>query len=173
MQDEQKWQDETADQYQVNVPSLDPVNWTASEFVSHQKTVAWYIVLGAMSAVVTLVVYLISRDILSAVVVVLSCIALGVFAARSPRTKTFEINDRGVLIDSKFYPFEMFKSFSVVDDEAVSCIWLRPLKKMMPTLVMYYAPDDEEKIVLMLDNFLPQEDRQHDILDKVSRRIRF
>ena len=153
--------------------TLEPVSWSASEYVEHQKSVSWYVVLGCASAVVTLVIFIITQNIFSAVVVALACMALGGFAARQPQTKQFSISQDGVHCGDKFYPYGLFKSYSIVDDEALSCIWLRPMRRAMPTVVMYYAPDDEERIVAMLDNFLPQEDRQHDWVDRVSRRVRF
>lgn len=173
MEDEQQWTGDIPEQNYTSTPSLEPVSWSASEFVSHQKTSTWYIGLGSISAIITLVVFLVTQNILSGIVVAMACMALGVFAARKPQIKTFVIDADGVKVDDRPFPYSMFKSFSVVDDGAVSCIWLRPLKKFMPTVVMYYAPEDEDRIVLMLDNFLPQEDRQHDIVDRVSRRIRF
>ena len=173
MEEEQQWSVDDQDTNYGPEPVLTPVTWSASEFVSHQKTTSWYIGLGAVSAVVTLLVFLITRNLLSGIVVAMACMALGVFAARAPQTKTFEINTAGVVVEGKIFPYSMFKSFSIIDDEAVSCIWLRPLKKLMPTVVMYYGPEEEEQIVQMLDNFLPQEDRQHDVVDRISRRIRF
>lgn len=154
-------------------PKIESVSWTASEYVAHQKTTGWYVALGCGSAVMTLLVFIITRSLLSGFVVALSCMALGIFAARQPQTKKYAITEEGIVCGDKGYPYSLFKSYSIVDEDAISCIWLRPLKRFMPTVVMYYGPDDEEKIVDMLDNFLPQEDRQHDVVDRISRRIRF
>lgn len=171
--DEQGWYNDTAFNNAQPNATLQPITWSASEFVSHQKTTLWYIGLGATSAVITLVVYAVTRNILSAIVVATAFMALGVLAARKPETKSFEISTSGVRVGAQGYPYSLFKSYSVVEDGAINCIWLRPLKRFMPTVAMYYSPDDEERIIMMLDNFLPQEDRQHDIVDRLSRRIRF
>lgn len=173
MEDEQQWGSDEAEQNYGPEPTLTPVTWSASEFVSHQKTTLWYVGLGFVSAIVTLLVFLVTRNLLSGIVVAMACMALGVFAARTPQTKTFEINTEGVVVAGRPFPYGLFKSFSIMEDGGISCIWLRPIKKFMPTVVMYYGPEEEEQIILMLDNFLPQEDRQHDFVDKVSRRIRF
>ena len=166
------WQ--AADEYYApQSPTLDPIEWTASEFISHQKTGKWYVSLGALSACATLIVFLVTKNIFSAFVVAAACMALGVLAARQPQTKRYIVSADGVTIGDTPYPYSMFKSFSVIDDDAIRCIWLRPLKRFMPTVVMYYPPDQEERILLMLENFLPIEDRQHDFVDRLSRRIRF
>jgi len=176
MQEENpQWQPNGDSQYteQGTAPTLEPVVWTASEYVAHQKSSTWYIALGCGSAVVTVIMFLITRNIFSAIVVAAACMALGVFAARQPQTKQYAITEDGIVCGDKNYSYAIFKSYSIVDEDAISCVWLRPLKRFMPTVVMYFAPDDEEKIVNMLDNFLAQEDREHDFVDKVSRRIRF
>lgn len=171
--DEWQQQENYGYQQQQAVPTLDPINWTASEFISHQKTATWFVGLGVIAAVVTVIVFVLTRNFLSALVVAAACMALGVLGARKPQIKNYLISDEGVVIDDRSYPFGLFKSFAVVDEGALGCIWLRPLKKYAPTVAMYYPPDQEEKIIMMLDNFLPQEDRQHDMVDKLSRRIRF
>jgi hypothetical protein len=172
-ENEQQWYDGAGAQSAYQAPMLQPVKWSASEFVSHQKSASWYVSLGSVSAVITLIIFLVTKNLLSAIVVAMAFMALGVLAARKPQTKTYEIGEEGIHIDSQSYPYSMFKSFSIMEDGAIDCIWLRPLKRFMPTVVMYYGPEDEEKIVMMLDNFLPQEDRQHDIVERLSRRIRF
>ena len=167
------WQ-QNPDYYQPSAsPQLDPIQWTASEFISHQKTLNWYVVLGSASAAVTLIVFVVSRNILSALVVAGACAALGVVAARKPQIKSYQISTNGITIQNTEYSYALFKSFSVIDEGAIGCIWLRPLKKLSPTVAMYYPPDQEESIIMMLENFLPEEDRQHDLVDRLSRRIRF
>jgi hypothetical protein len=160
-------------QFTPQLPQLEEVSWTASEFISHQKSSTWYIGLGAAAAVVTLIVFVVTGNIFSALVVAMAFMALGVFAARKPATIEYRISPDGIYAGQRLYPYNMFKSYSVVQDGAVNCIWLRPLKKLMPTVVMYYPSDDEDKILDTLDNFLAQEDREHDALDRFSRRIRF
>lgn len=154
-------------------PELSSVTWTASEYIAHQKSLKWYLVLGSSSAIITILVFAVTQNILSGLVVAMACMALGVFAARQPETKQYTISEDGVQTGDKFFPYRTFKSYSIVDEDALSCVWLRPMKRFMPTVAMYYAPEDEQKIIDMLDNFLPQEDRQHDMMDRISRRIRF
>lgn len=160
-------------EYGTNVEPLEEVTWTASEFVSHQKTAMWYVGLGVAAAVVTLIVFALTKNILSGIVVAFAFMALGVFAARQPETIRYSINEDGVYVGERFFPYETFKSFSIVQDGAVNCIWLRPLKRFMPTTVMYYPPEEEDKILDTLENFLAQEDREHDAMDRISRKIRF
>ena len=158
---------------QDNLPDFPTITWSASEYVSHQKNISWYIALGAGAAVMTLIIFLVTRSLMSSLVIALSFIVLGIFAARQPDTKQYEIGENGIRVGDKSFPYSIFKSFSVMQEDAIDSIWLRPLKRFMPTTVIYCAPDDEEKIVMMLENFLPEEDREQDVIDRISRRIRF
>jgi hypothetical protein len=154
-------------------PAIEPIRWSASEFISHQKTSSWYVVFGMGAGVLTFLVIYITSSIMSGLVVAMASVALAVFAARKPETKQYELNDSGIMIGGNAYPYEQFKSFSVVEEGALESIWLRPLKRYMPTMVIYFAPEDEQRIVDMLENFLPEETRALDTIDKISRRIRF
>jgi hypothetical protein len=157
----------------AQVQPLDSVEWSASEFIAHQKTSSWFVSLGVGAAIITLIVFLVSRNISSSAVVLMCFIAVGVFAVRKPATKTYRISADGVYVDQKFFSFDSFKSFSIMQEGAIDCIWLRPLKRLTPTVAMYYPPTDEDRIIMMLENFLPMEDRVHDVVDRISQRFRF
>lgn len=168
-----QWSSDEEQSSSSGVPELAPIQWSASEFISHQKTAKWYVGLGCATAIITIIVLLITRSIMSGVVVALACGSLGVLGAKKPETKTYTLDDYGIRIGDRSFPYEAFKSFSLVEEGAMNCIWLRPLKRYTPTTAMYFAPSDEDKILSMLENFLPDEERQLDTIDRLSRRIRF
>ena len=171
--EEEEEQDNEFERDPANLPDLPPVRWTASEFISHQKTTVWYVGLGVIAAIMTVFVIVVTHSVISGLVVAFASVVVGIFAARKPETKQYEINDEGIRIGERSYSYDIFKSFSVVEEGAVNSIWLRPLKRLMPTIVMYFEFEDEDEIVDMLENFLPEEDRALDRIDQVSRRFRF
>jgi hypothetical protein len=166
--------DETAPAPPQAVSPNETVTWTASEYIAHQKTTNWYIALGVGTALVTMAIFFLTgHSILSTGVVFLICVAIGVFAARKPGAVEYTLSIDGVHIGQKIYPYHNFKSFAVVEEGGVNSIWLRPLRRFLPTVNMYFGPEDEDRIVGMLDNFLPREDRDRDTLDRISHRFRF
>ena len=156
-----------------HAPELDVIEWSASEFISHPKGMSWYVRLGIAAAVMTVVIFVITRNLLSALVVAMACMVLGVFAARQPATKRYRLTEDGVFVDDKYFSYANFKSFSVIEEGAIDCIWLRPIRRFFPTIAMYFAPEDEDRIAMMLENFLPEEDRTHDLIDRAVKKIRF
>lgn len=149
------------------------VTWTASEYVSHPKGSAWFGGFGAAIAGLVIVVFFVTRDILTVILVGIAGIAFGAFAARSPQVLNYQLDGEGLTIGPKHYPYASFKSFSVIDDGPLNSLLFTPLKRYSTPIVVYYDQKDEEKIVDTLSNYLPLEDRGHDMVDKVTRRLRF
>lgn len=159
----------------VGVPlqPIPAVEWTASEYIAHEKSAGWYGLLAGGGILLIVFVYVVTRDILASIVILLACVAIGVYAGRKPAIKSYTLNENGVQADEKFHSYSQFRSFSVVEEGAINSIWLKPLKRFAPIVVMYYSPEDEKKIVDVLANFLPNEERELDAIDRFSKRIRF
>lgn len=154
-------------------PPEDHVTWTASEFIAHDKSAGWYFGLAGAAIVIAGLVYLVTRDTISALVVLVAAFALGILGARKPRQLQYQLSFEGVQVGSKYYDFNAFRSFSVVPEGAFSSVVFMPLKRFAPLLTIYYAPEDEEKIINLLSNRLPFEERKADAVDSLMRHIRF
>ncbi len=48
-----------------------------------------------------------------------------------------------------------------------------PLKKLMLPVAAYFGPGDEERIMDIIGQHLPYEERQMDPIDRLSRKLRF
>jgi len=151
----------------------DGVQWVASEFEAGQKNVGWFTLLALGTFVVAGLLYFITKDISSVVAVVLLAMAIAFVAGRKPESRHYAVSSRGIQIGSRLYPFDYFKSFSVMHEESAGSISLMPTKRFMPMLAMYFEPKDEDTIVDAISNFLPFEHRDHDFVDRFSRKIRF
>lgn len=162
-----------SDATQSQVSKTDTVEWTASEFIAHEKSSLWYMVLITVTSLFAIALYIFTEDIFTIAVVVIMAIAFGIYASRSPRTLRYMLDKRGVYITSRLYPYTLFKSFAVIEEGAINSIELMPLKRFMPSIVMYVAPDEEESIIDVLSTHLPLEDHGHGWVDNIMRRLRF
>ncbi|HEY1835821.1 MAG TPA: hypothetical protein VGG13_03300 [Candidatus Saccharimonadales bacterium] len=156
-----------------SAPATDSVGWTASEFIAHEKGAGWYLALVLATAALTAIIYLLTKDKISSGVVVIAAIIFGVYAGRKPRTLAYRLDDSGLTVADKFYDYGQFRSFVVIGEGAFRSITFMPLKRFMPALTIYYAPEDEQKITDLLADQLPMESRGHDPLDRFLHRIRF
>ena len=128
------------------IPSAsDGISWTASEFIAHAKTGGWYAILGVITLALAGLAYYFA-DIFSAIVVVVVAILFGYMASRKPRELPYMVNEKGVQVDKKLYPYGSFKSFSIIQEEGIESIWFMPLQRFAPGLTIYFAPQGAKKL---------------------------
>ena len=146
--------------------------WQASEFVHNHKSVTWYVVLAAVVVILAgLAAWL--HFWLEIAVFVAMGIAVVVYARKPPRTLLYELSDQGISIDGKLLPFSSFRSFGVIPDEEWHSIDLEPTKRFNPRTVLLFNPEDLEQIVGHLELHLPREDRELDVIERITRYVRF
>jgi hypothetical protein len=157
MEDDNAWNYENT----TEQPSeLVPVTWTASEFVHHEKPSGWYGAMLAVGVFLAIAVFFLTGRGLSGLfasfVIILSVIAMLIVGKRQPRVLNYTIDDGGITVEDKFYDFGIFKSFSIA-----------------APLTLYFADEDADKIIDMLGEFLPHEERKNDTVDRLMSKIRF
>lgn len=149
------------------------VSWSASEYVEHDKSAGWYVRFALLVILVSGVIFVITRDVISVVLMLVLAVVFGIFAARKPDVLQYKLDGRGITIGQKMYPISLFRSFAIVEEGAFHSITLLPLKRFMPPISLHYAPEDEAAILDAFGNLLPQETRKQDAVDKFMHRIRF
>ena len=72
--------------YTPSPPQTSPasIEWTASEFIDHNKGSSWYVLLILGSVAIAAGLYFLSKNIFSAGIVVLVALLLGIAAIRKP-----------------------------------------------------------------------------------------
>jgi len=155
------------------VANENAVQWTASEYIAHHKGAGWFLLLGLAVVAVAVGIYFWTKDIISVVAIVGMAVLFGYYAGRKPAVQSYSISEQGVAIGEKVYPFSELKSFSIVREGAFSSIVFLPMKRFMPFIPMYYAPEQEEAIVEVLARYLPFEERKQDPIDRFMSKIRF
>ncbi len=153
--------------------SNDGVVWTASEFIAHQKNSGWYLILFSIAFVFAGLIFLLTRDIVSSTVVIIFAAMFAFVASRKPRQLQYHVDDHGLQIGDKDYPYNSFRSFAIVQEEGVESIWFMPLKRFRPIVSIYFDPRDGDQIVIKLNQNLPLEDHEPELVDRLMHRIRF
>jgi len=149
------------------------ITWTSSEFHTHEKTIAWYLVLAIATIAVAAAFYLIMGGIMSPLVIVICGIILGYYGSHRPDQLEYAMNNKGIRIGTKQYLYDDFQLFVVTTNSPAHEVTLIPVKRFMPPLSVRYVPDLEEKVLDMLSNHLPLEERRADLVDSLMQRIRF
>jgi hypothetical protein len=148
------------------------MEWTASEADYNQKGMWWYLVLAAI-IVVLVATAVIFKLWLGIGVFVVMGVAIAIFAQRGPHTQSYMLDEQGLTVEGKLYPYDKFKSFGVIADPSWHAIDLESTSRVMPRLNILYNDSDFDAIVDILTAVLPREDRSPDLIERLTRWLRF
>lgn len=132
-------------------------------------------ILAGAALLATIMYFVTGRDLLSVLAVVL---ATGLFVAYKSHLfhgVRYRLDSREITINKNHYNLGQFRAFTVVHDrdgQAVS-IELLPLKRFMPLLTVRCTAEIEPKVVGILSEHLPVDNRRPDALDAIARRLKF
>ncbi|MEK7561339.1 MAG: hypothetical protein AAB541_00545 [Patescibacteria group bacterium] len=158
---------------QPKSPKDATITWTASEYIDHTRGASWYLALAGGTIVLATTVYLATKDYFAPGVIAVLGVIVGVFSRQKPKQVAYELSSLGLKAGEKTYPFNLFKSFALIREGALSSVNLIPIKRFMPPLSIYFDPADEQKIVNLLGSFLPLEEGGLDAIERLARRLRF
>lgn len=138
---------------------------------AHQRGPQWYIGLFALSGILAAAMALMTGSWMSAVVVVLAVVALVTVNIKGPKAQAYGIFTSGIQIEDRFYSFDQLRSFSLSSQNGGALIELEPSKRFMPRITMH-AGDNADQAQELLTEFLPRDDREPDMIDKLSQRLK-
>lgn len=149
------------------------INWSASEFMSHEKSANWFVIVAVVGLVIAILAYVATKAILPTLTAIVGTIMFSVYGARDPRELEYQIDKTGLTIGPKHFSYDHFRSFSIIKEGALRSIDFMPLKRFSPMISVYFHPDDEHIIAEILGNYLPHEDREQDMVERLMHHIRF
>jgi len=147
------------------------LSWQSVEFVEHSHGPLWYLALALVTAGLTLLIYFLTRDYIATGMIPIVGVIVGVFATHKPGTVKYEITGSGLKVGAKNYPYNSFKSFSILDEGSYSSVNLMPLKRFVPPIAAYFDPADQQKVINALGDYLPYEQRPIDGIERLTRRL--
>lgn len=147
------------------------IQWSAKEHVTQERNVGWYFGLFGVAAVlVALAVWQQQWTFIALIVV--SVVALLVYVLRPPRELEYTLDDKGITESGKFFGYDSFKSFGVLQEGEVYSIVLIPRKRFSPRVTVYFPKEKGEEIVDAFGARLPMEEAKADLLDKLVKFLR-
>jgi hypothetical protein len=148
------------------------VKWTASEFVDEGKQFTWYLYFAVAIFAVCGLIYFMTKSIFSSVAIVVMGGSLVFMTARKPKERSYELSHEGIRIDNGEYPYSNFKSYSVINDKGITHLVLNSIRRISPSKIIYFEPDDMQTIISIISEYLPLEAPLDDPMDRFSKRFR-
>lgn len=149
------------------------LQWVASEPPHGHKDATWYGVFVLAAIVLSALVYLFTRDIVSTGVVIVAIVGLIFFASRQLADEECALDAEYLHVGQKAYNLQEFKAFSIDESPATPSVTLLPLKRLMPAITVHFPPEYGQAIVDHVGAYLPHEPHKTDAIDSFLRRIRF
>jgi hypothetical protein len=169
---ESRGEELTQDQIDEEIANEVAFSWDASEYVLHHKGSGWYATFFGALAVLVLGAAFLHLWVELVAFLVMGW-AIYIYARKEPRVLTYELTPKGITIDGKPYLFQYFRSFGVLKDIEWHSIDLEPTKRFSPRLTILFDTEDFDSIVSHLELHLPRTDREPEIIEKLSRFLRF
>lgn len=154
------------------VPEETLFQWQAPEFVFTQKPAGWFVGMALIFLTLSgLAVYF--QQWLSAVLLLIMAVAIGVWANRKPRLLQYQLTNYGIIIDKRKYLFDDFRAYYTYLDYNQPSIDLVPGKRFGTLVSLPLATPEADEIEQIIAHMVPKIEHQEDLADKLFRRLRF
>ena len=147
------------------------LRWQATEYVSHDRSALWFVVLALISLALIAVALFLMQSITFAILVPVMAAALVVYVRRPPALLDYSLSRKGIHINDRLYGYEDFRSFGVLSHENVHSVILVPRKRFQLSQTMYFPEVVGESLVDMLAARLPMQEVQLDAIDRFLARL--
>lgn len=149
-------------------------NWKIHEYTKYERTVAWYIVMGAIGAVL-LVYALWTVNILFALIIIISAVIIYFSGHRQPRELDFKITEDGLEIGERFYPYKNLKKFWIIyEPPTVKHLYFETQRWLHPELSIPLGNTNPVMVRKILLKYLVEdlEQEEESSTDKLSRLLK-
>jgi hypothetical protein len=149
--------------------------WEAPEYHHVPKSSDWFWAVGIISASIVLLTF-IYGNILLGILIIVGTFGIFMHANKEPMMREIELNEKGVRIGKRFYPYKTLESFwlevhEVEHDEFGNLIFAKLLiksrKTLMPLIVIPVEYPDLDEIREFLMIFLIEEEHHEPLAQKL------
>jgi len=153
------------------LPTQEPVQWQAPEYLHHEKNPLWYIAFGVVVIALTAAAVFLIQSWTFAVLIPVMAAALIAYSHRPPRVMDYVVSGKGLYINDTLHPFAEFKGFGVIHEESEYSLVFIPVRRFRPSLTVYFPEEKGEALVDLLGVRLPMQPLKLDAFDKIVRML--
>lgn len=146
---------------------MEKLEWSALEYEEKERSRDWFWALGII-VVTSSVAAIIFGNYFFAVLLFLSGLLLGFFAIKKPDSISYELNNQGLKIRTRLYPYENIKSFWVQIDmtgemKLKPTLFVKTERVFMPILSITIDDNIAEDIrsIMLSKNVVEEEMKEH------------
>ncbi len=150
----------------------DEVNWRIEEPNFMPKTTEWFWALGIL-ALALIVFSILLKNYLLIIIVALAVFIIYSNKNKKPELINFRLDNDGLYIEHKFYPYDGFESFWIFEahTDKERELALRHKRHLSPLLVVPFHNNDEPRIRRILNKYLLESEEQESLIDLLRKRF--
>jgi hypothetical protein len=155
---------------------MDPnkkLEWTALEYEEKERGKDWFWALGIIVVASSITSFIYSNYFFG-LLLIIGGVLLGAFAIKKPDLVFYEINEKGLKIKNRLFPYENIKSFWVKKGTEKPVLFIKSERLFMPIISMPIKQDSAEKIRnLMLSGKVREEEMKEHMSEKIMDSLGF
>jgi hypothetical protein len=145
---------------------METLSWHCHEYFHTEKTSDWYWIVGIITITIA-VVAIILNNVIFAILIIVSSFTLCLFASRRPDLVSISIDNLGLTVSKKRYPYGILESFWVETGEHYPRILFKTKKSFSNNLVIFIEEVEPEKIRELLLAHIKEEHQSEPFLEKL------
>ena len=155
----------------------EPINltWSALEYEEKERSKDWFFALGII-VITSTITAIIFENYFFAVILLLGGGLLGFFAKKKPNVLAYTLDEKGLHIGMRLYPYEDIKAFWVQlnKGETGAMFFVKAEKLFMPivSIPIEYAWAEEVRDIMLEKNIPEIEMREH-LSEKIMESLGF
>jgi hypothetical protein len=153
---------------------IDPLHFQTYEYEPKERSTDWFWAVGIIAAAMA-VTSIIFNNVLFGIVVILAGFTLSLYAARPPEIIDIVIDEVGVRIHNKLYPYRTLESYWIEEHQRIPKLLIKSQKLLMPYIIVALNVDEAEahEIDEHLSRHLPEVFHAESIFEKALERLGF
>lgn len=148
------------------------ITWQAPEYVYHEKSTNWYWILGIIALTAIIIGFLLS-NILFSIFSLIAGLAVALFSAKKPEVFEYQVNEQGLRINNKLYPYPTLDIFWVDDETGDTILIAESKKPLVPQIVIPVEGIPSAELRDFLRDYLPEEYIERPWAQVIMERIGF
>jgi len=148
------------------------ISWQTPEYIPKDRSADWFWAVGIIATAVIFTSILLN-NVLLAVFFFIATVTIFIYAKREPDIIMVEISADGVKAGHNMYSFSVLKAFWVNESDVVPHLLLKSGGLTNSLLVIPIGKVDLQKVRATLQNYLPEEEIQEPLSQKLLEYLGF
>lgn len=145
------------------------ISWKAPEFLHYKKS-PWWFPVQALITLVLVALFILTKQYLPAIIVVLGAIIIYQLAHQEPEVLPVTFTSDGIRFKSHAFHFSQLKTFWIIESENVRNLYLQRVERFTAPVVIPLVKEDVEKVRDYLAHYLPEtKEAREDFAERLNR----